>query len=71
LWGIEASLEELEELRKKVRDAAKCAAPKSKAAWSNIIATRYRGWPVPLFTKLPRRDEAVKKPCGTRFWASF
>jgi len=43
LWGIDASLEELEELRKKVRDAAKYAVPKSKVAWSNIIATRYRG----------------------------
>jgi L-amino acid N-acyltransferase YncA len=38
LWGIDASLEEL---RKKIRDAAKCAVPKSKVAYSNIIATRY------------------------------
>ena len=32
----------LEELRKKIMDAAKCALPKSKAAYSNVIATRYK-----------------------------
>ena len=32
----------LEELRKKIMDAAKCALPKSKVAYSNVIATRYK-----------------------------
>jgi hypothetical protein len=37
--SIDASLEEL---RKKIRNPAKCALPKSKAAYSNVIATRYK-----------------------------